>query len=143
MSEYQIVPFPLVETQTRLTALLWSGALTLPNKFKLPPNPSNPYHSSPSSTSSRASHPEEEQKKEEAGQKKEEGAEKKSAPRKTIQLRKKLVFGATYEFIYQEYLISLLQDVDDPGWVRNWWDNQDVKKRWRGDTTLRKRTLGY
>jgi len=143
MSEYQIVPFPLVETQTRLTALLWSGALTLPNNLKLPPNPSNPYHSSPSSTSSRASHPEEEQKKEEAGQKKEEGAEKKSAPRKTIQLRKKLVFGATYEFIYQEYLISLLQDVDDPDWVKNWWDNQDVKKRWRGDTTLRKRTLGY
>ena len=143
MSEYQIVPFPLVETQTRLTALIWSGALTLPSHLKLPPNPSNPYHSSSPSTSSRASHPEEEQKKEEAGQKKEEAAEKKSAPRKTIQLRKKLVFGATYEFIYQEYLISLLQEVDDPGWVKKWWDNQDVKKRWRGDTTLRKRTLGY
>jgi hypothetical protein len=133
MSEYQIVPFPLVETQTRLTALIWSGALTLPHDLKLPPNPSNPYHSSPPSTST----PEVEK------QKKEEGAEKKSAPRKTIQLRKKLVFGASYEFIYQEYLISLLQDVDDPGWVRLWWGNQDMKKRWRGDTMLRKRTLGY
>lgn len=146
MSEYQIVPFPLVETQTRLTALLWSGALTLPSDLKLPSNPSNPYHSSSSSTSSPcASAPESErQDKEQAErQKKEEGAEKKSAPRKTIQLRKKLVFGATYEFIYQEYLISLLQDVDDPGWIKNWWDNQDIKKRWRGDTTLRKRTLGY
>ena len=136
MSEYQIVPFPLVETQTRLTALIWSGALTLPTDLKLPHNPSNPYHSHPASDSER-------QKKEEAGQKKEEQEEKKSAPRKTIQLRKRLVFGASYEFIYQEYLISLLQEVDDPEWVRNWWDNQDVKKRWRGDTTLRKRTLGY
>jgi hypothetical protein len=133
MIEYQIVPFPLVETQTRLAALTWSGALTLPNGLKLPPNPSNPYHPSPPSTST----PEVEK------QKKEEGAEKKSAPRKTIQLRKQLVFGATYEFIYQEYLITLLQDVDDPEWVRNWWDNQDMKKRWRGDTSLRKRTLGY
>jgi len=136
MSEYQIVPFPLVETQTRLTALIWSGALTLPHDLKLPPNPSNPYHSSHASDSER-------QKKEVTEQKKEEGAEKKSAPRKTIQLRKKLVFGASYEFIYQEYLISLLQDVDDPEWIKNWWGNQDVKKRWRSDTTLRKRTLGY
>jgi len=141
MSEYQIVPFPLVETQTRLTALIWSGALTLPTDLKLPPNPSNPYHSSPS-TSSPASGSER-QKKEVAEQKKEEGAEKKSAPRKTIQLRKKLVFGASYEFIYQEYLISLLQEMDDPEWIKNWWGNQDVKKRWRSDTTLRKRTLGY
>jgi hypothetical protein len=147
MSEYQIVPFPLVETQTRLTALIWSGALTLPHNLKLPPNPSNPYHSpsiSSAPSTSAASVPEpENQSKEVAGQKKEEGAEKKSAPRKTIQLRKKLVFGATYEFIYQEHLIYLLQDIDDPGWVKIWWDNQDVKKRWRGDTTLRKRTLGY
>ena len=129
MSEYQIVPFPLVETQTRLTALIWSGALNLPTDVKLPPNPSNPYH--PSTT------------QEAEKQKKEEGGEKKAAPRKTIQLRKRLVFGASYEFIYQEYLISLLQDVDDPDWVRNWWGNEDVKKRWRGDMTLRKRTLGY
>ena len=127
MKEYQIVPFPLVETQTRLIALLWSGSLTLPDNIKLPPNPSNPYHSTSSPTHSTDPDP----------------VESKDKPRKTIQLRKKLVFGASYEFIYQEYLISLLQDVDDPEWVRNWWGNEDLKKRWRGDMTLRKRTLGY
>ena len=127
MIEYQIVPFPLVETQTRLIALLWSGSLTLPDNIKLPPNPSNPYHSTSPPTHSTDPDP----------------VESKDKPRKTIQLRKKLVFGATYEFTYQEYLISLIDGVDDPDWIRNWWSKQDVKKGWRADTTLRKRTLGY
>jgi hypothetical protein len=58
-------------------------------------------------------------------------------------MRKKLVFGATYEFLYQEYLMSLMEGVDDPKWVEGWWAKQDIKKDWRSQTTLRRDTLGY
>jgi len=58
-------------------------------------------------------------------------------------MRKKLVFGATYEFIYQEYLMSLMEGADDPKWVEGWWSKQDIKKGWRAQTTLRRETLGY
>jgi hypothetical protein len=65
-------------------------------------------------------------------------------PRKTAQIRKKLVFGASYEFEYQEWLISLMGGVgDDVGWRENWWSKQGIKRGWREDTTLRRRTLGY
>jgi hypothetical protein len=133
-TEYQIVPFPLAETQTRLTALLWSGAIHLPDpsvlKTEIPRNHSNPF-SNPSP---------------DKGDK--EPTETKTQTRKVVQMRRQLVFGSPYEFEYQEYLMSLMAGAttgegDDPGWVQRWWAAQGVKKPWRADTTLRKRTLGY
>jgi hypothetical protein len=63
--------------------------------------------------------------------------------RKVVHLRRQLVFGSPYEFEYQEYLLSLMDGGDDNAWVERWWAAQGVKKGWRADTTLRKRTLGY
>lgn len=123
---YQIVPFLLAETQTRLIAMLWSSSLPpLPDDIQPPPNPSNPYFTPAPTPPLHAPRPE------------------KPPTRKVVQMRKKLVFGAPYEFDYQEYLMSLMESSDDPRWVRRWWESEPIKKRWRGDTGLRKRTLGY
>jgi hypothetical protein len=129
--------------------------MTLPNDLKVPPNPSNPYDPfSSSSTSIETKHsssnghdqtPEESRTQDGPIKDKGQEGEKKSQPRKVIQMRRNLVFGAQYEFIYQEYLMSLMRQYgdDDPKWVEGWWSQQGIKKKWREDTGLRRRTLGY
>ena len=106
--------------------MLWSSLLPpLSNDIQPPPNPSNPYFTPAPSPPT------------------DEPGSKKPPVRKVVQMRKKLVFGAPYEFEYQEYLMSLMQDADDPEWIKNWWASMPIKRRWREDTGLRKRTLGY
>lgn len=127
-AEFQVVPFPLAETQTRLTALLWSSLLSpLSEDIQIPSNSSNPYFTPAPSPSPSPLPPKSTQ----------------VPVRKVVQMRKKLVFGPAYEFTYQEYLMHLMEGADDPEWVKQWWGTMAVKRRWRDDTGLRKRTLGY
>ena len=137
--EYQIVPFPLAETQSRLAALLWGGLLpSFPPNPAMPPNPSNPYHTPPdtppsldeSATSSGLEHNPAQGKP-------------KQPVRKVVQQRKKLVFGSPYQWAYEEYLMSLMLEADGENTPDHWRHIEGWRKARRADTTLRRKILGY
>ena len=150
-SEYQVVPFPLAETQARLIALLWANLLpSFPAHPSLPPNPSNPYWTPPSSPRDPSESatpdggaPEEISTLTVATAK---GRESGKPPvRKVVSLRQKLVFGAPYEWTYSDYLMSLMVEADGESTPEVW----KRVEQWRRDLRelqsggLRKRVLGY
>lgn len=65
-------------------------------------------------------------------------------PRKVVQTRQQLVFGAPYEWAYQEYLMELMREGEpDGGGEEHWKRIEKFRRERRADGTLRKRTLGY
>jgi hypothetical protein len=62
-----------------------------------------------------------------------------------MQTRQKLVFGAPYEWEYQEYLMELMVEADGDGaGVEECWKGiEGFRRQKRAETGLRKRTLGY
>jgi hypothetical protein len=129
-TEYQIVPFPLAETQARLTALLWAGLLpSFPDHPVLPPNPANPYWTPPPTPT--------DSPKSEVDQ---------LPPRKVMSMRQKFVFGSGYQWVYEEYLMSLMWEADERAGseVPECWKGiEQWRRERRADATLRKRILGY
>jgi hypothetical protein len=130
MTEYQVVPFPLAETQTRLLAFLWASLLpSFPAHPVLPPNPSNPYSNGESESSVKT--------------------------RKVVGMRKEFVLGHPYEWTYEEYIMDLCleagsgrkgsgKDGNASDGVPECWKRVEQWRRdFRSDTTLRRRTLGY
>jgi hypothetical protein len=64
--------------------------------------------------------------------------------RKVMQTRQELVFGAPYEWTYQEYLMDLMKEADRDGDVGESWKGvEGFRRDLRADTGLRKRILGY
>jgi hypothetical protein len=66
--------------------------------------------------------------------------------RKAERFREKLAFGSPYEFDYQEYLMSLMQEADERSGAETpekWKRISSRMKERRGDVGLRKRVLGY
>lgn len=125
--EYQVVPFPLAETQTRLSSLLWAGLLpSFPRDPTPPHNPSNPYSAPPGNHSSPGS-----------------GNGNAAPPRKALKTKQKLVFGAPYEWTYQEWLMGYMREADPDGSDPVWQGIEEFRRERRADTGLRKRTLGY
>lgn len=142
---YQVVPFPLVEAQARLTSLLWSGSLTLPpSKYLiLPPNPSNPY----SSISSSASEPKEVEADERNGLAQQNSSSGTTPVRGAFAKRQQLVFNAPYEWDYEDHILKLMApagsgkqgvDVED-----KWKAVEGWRRDRRADKGLRKRILGF
>ena len=133
-AEYQVVPFPLAEVQSRLISLLWAELLpSFPDHPTLPPNPSNPYFTPPPNPPSCITPSQDLNGHNLKPQKK--------AIRKVVEIRQKLVFGAPYEWTYEEYLMGLMQEAghDDDCWkvIEGW------RRARRADVTLRRNLLGY
>lgn len=121
------MPFPLAESQTRLSSYLWAGLLPSFPDHPIPPyNPSNPYSKHPDIPD------------------KDETKTNVKPPRKVMQTRQQLVFGAPYEWTYQEYLMDLMKEAEVDGVEGGCWKAvEGFRRDQRADTGLRKRTLGY
>jgi len=117
-AEYQVVPFPLAETQARLLSLLWSSLLpSFPSDPTPPPNPSNPYSN---------------------------GQHGPKPTRKVVGMRKEFVFGSPYEWTYEEYLMDLCLEASSGKTTPECWKRIEGWRRdLRADTGLRKKILGY
>ncbi|KAK4689203.1 hypothetical protein P7C73_g898, partial [Tremellales sp. Uapishka_1] len=121
--QYQVVPFPLAEIQSRLIAFLWAGLVHLPKELDVPINSANPYWTPPTTPPTSGNSPQ--------------------GVRKVLQQRQKLVFGASYEWIYEEYLMSLIRDVDGDSTEDCWREIEGWRRERRADLGLRMRTLGF
>lgn len=60
-----------------------------------------------------------------------------------MEMRQKLVFGAPYEWIYEEYLMELMRGVDGDETRVEWRGIEGWRRDRRGDKDLRLRTLGF
>ncbi|WWC87614.1 uncharacterized protein L201_002504 [Kwoniella dendrophila CBS 6074] len=154
---YNTVPFPLAQIQARLTAYLWAGLLDdLPERIKLPPHPNNPYFNSHSDSDSSDQNDnsriiEQDDKgtvdpPHQPTTTQEKETKSKPRERQVLAKVKKLYFGPHYEFVYADFLSSIMTDSDKKHNVEtseNWKSVEDWRRRRREDTDLRKRTLGY
>ena len=147
-SAYLVVPFPLAEVQSHLTALFWSGRLpNIPKQFSPPsredaPDPDsakNPDHQSQQAgndtTHDNANdHPHD---------MKESGAPaKKKDKRHTEKVRGDLVFGFPHEYRYENYVLGLTSEADG-GDENGWGAVEDWRFPLRKNKALRSQTLGY
>ncbi|WVQ94688.1 hypothetical protein IAU59_001768 [Kwoniella sp. CBS 9459] len=157
---YQVVPFPLAQVQARLFSLLWADLLpSFPDHPKLPHNPSNPF-SQPLKDSSdevadesklaagepfnTSSDPVVSPEAAKQGDPRSKQNSKSEKPRKVMEKMKALVFGHPYEWIYSEFLMSLMAEAEKGKQVEDHWrKTEDWRIARREDPTLRKRTLGY
>ncbi len=143
---YQVVPFPLAELQSRVISLLWAKLLpSFPTHPELPPNPSNPYWTPPDTPPTSSPSPQPSSAVNGSNEIAHSAASPPTAPvRQVLSTRQKLVFGASYEWVYCEYLMSLMQEADREEKTEDYWRViEGFRKERRADSTLRKRTLGY
>ena len=149
------MPFPLVELQARLTALLWSGALTLPpsgsRELALPHNPSNPTSPVPvrDGPASNAAPGAEEEANGQA-QQWESGSDRPGGGkpiRGVFAKRGQFVFNAPYEWEYSDHLMRLMlpagSGVEGKEVEAHWKRTEDWRRERRADKELRKRILGF
>ncbi|ORY27654.1 hypothetical protein BCR39DRAFT_537734 [Naematelia encephala] len=133
--QYQVVPFPLAEVQARLASMLWAGLLpSFPVHPALPPNPTNPYFTPPPTPGT--STPSTDLDGHAV-------AQVDKPIRKVLKMRQKLVFGAPYEWTYEEWLMGLMIEGYEEGVGEEWRRIEDWRRARRNDATLRFRTLGY
>ncbi|KAJ9110945.1 hypothetical protein QFC20_002711 [Naganishia adeliensis] len=129
---YQVVPFPLFEIQSHLVALLWAGRL--PNFPTRPRIPSNPIHEPPT--------PPDTPRDPTARYKGAPASAESKTKRYTEQVRGAYVFGFPYEFLYENYLLSLTAEADG-GMEGGWGEVEPFRWEYRKQKELRFKTIGY
>lgn len=138
-----------MEVQGRLTSLIWSGALTLPEpgspSLAIPHNPANP--TSPIPARDKPSAGETDEVEGEAQQAVANGDTEKAPIRGAFAKRGQFVFNAPYEWEYSDHLMRLMapggsgmegKEVDEC-----WKRTEGWRRERRADKELRKRILGY
>ncbi|KAJ9112081.1 hypothetical protein QFC22_006380 [Naganishia vaughanmartiniae] len=138
---YQVVPFPLFEIQSHLVSLLWAGKLphfpkhpTIPQRPSediVPPTPPETPRDSTGTTPIAAY----------------SGANGGNPAvvreqRYTEKVRGAYVFGFPYEFLYENYLLSLTAEADG-GKDGGWGEVEEFRWYWRQQKELRFQTIGY
>ncbi|KAG7548997.1 hypothetical protein FFLO_03110 [Filobasidium floriforme] len=144
---YLVVPFPLAEIQSHLTALYWAGRLSnIPDSFSAP------------SREEEAVQPDDKAKpQQQPGHENQQAANDtthdgehakpgnppvKKDKRHTEKVRGDLVFGFPYEYRYENYLLGLTAEADG-GEKGGWGSVEEWRFPLRKNKALRSEVLGY
>jgi hypothetical protein len=144
---YLVVPFPLAEIQSHLTALYWAGRLpNIPDSFSAPSREEEA--AQPDDKAKPQQQPDHESQQ--AGNDTTHDGEHakpgnppvKKDKRHTEKVRGDLVFGFPYEYRYENYLLGLTAEADG-GEKGGWGSVEEWRFPLRKNKALRSEVLGY
>jgi hypothetical protein len=148
--DYLVVPFPLVEIQSHVTAMYWAGRL--PN---FPENPSPPTREPDAVADKAPNHQAQQAGNDNTNEPLHKGNDSvansdkfsshepaKKDKRYTEKVRGDYVFGFPFEYEYENYLLGLTKEADG-GEAGGWGQVEPWRYPLRKNKALRSETLGY